>query len=37
MTTKNIIDSIVDKVISKVNKNWSDLQKIRFVYLELGK
>ena len=37
MTTKNIIDSIVDKVIIKVNKNWSDLQKIRFVYLELGK
>ena len=33
----SIIDRISDEIISKINPKWSKIQKIRFVYLELGK
>ena len=33
----DIMNNIVNKVINNVDENWNKLQKIRYVYLELGK
>lgn len=32
----NGINSIIDNIINKIDLNWNDLQKIRYVYLRLG-
>lgn len=37
MRTEIIIDAITDEIISRMDPNFSALQKIRFIYLELGK
>ena len=34
---KEILNSVTDEIISKINPSWNKLQKIRFVYLSLGK
>ena len=37
MNNDKIIDTVTNKIISKIDSTFNTLQKIRFVYLELGK